>query len=662
VLSSPLLLPASTLMRPEKSIEKPKLIDKAFHYLFGIVTRPFAGLALAEKSFVAMVHDKDANTEINSESDFQSHIQNLRLELSRSGYNKERLALAFSLIKRASMLKLGMSHFDVQLIAGQSMFYGNVAEMNTGEGKSLTAILPAAAAALQGIPVHVITVNDYLTQRDADEMKEVYELLGLSVGCIINGLSTEERKVQYACDVVYCTNNELVFDYLKDSIALETRHHQLHLYAENLKGNKQANDVLMLQGLHYAVIDEVDSVLMDEARTPLIISGEENGDSQQELMYKIAVDASRELVDKVHFNIDKVNHKVILTETGKETVYETLKELGGFWKSKIRTHELIYQALSALYLYDKDKHYLIRDGEIQIIDEHTGRIMENRKWERGLHQMIEVKEDCEISNPRKTLARISYQNFFRKYYHLCGMTGTAAEVVDELWGVYGLRVVRIPTNKKCIREQKSVEVVKTEEEKWNKIFARICEIYEGGQPVLIGTHTVLASEILSELLNKQGIEHQLLNAKQDKDEAEIISLAGSYGKITIATNMAGRGTDIKLSDSARECGGLYVILTELHDAGRIDRQLEGRCARQGDPGMFEMILSAEDHLLHGKLIKYIHDIILLVVPGKWKNSVSFNLMKIAQRKVEKKHKKIRKSLLNYDEKQNKLLSFSGKSI
>lgn len=661
MLSSPIFLPASALMRPEKTLKKENLIDRVFHRIFGFASGPFTSLALGNEKFVSQVHKHTADLDSSDESAFSNKILELRIELLKSGYNKERLALAFALIQEATNIHLGMRHFDVQLIGGLAMFYGKIAEMNTGEGKTLTAILPAAAAALQGISVHVITVNDYLAQRDADEMRGVYELLGLSVGCIVHGLSPQERRTQYACNVVYCTNNELVFDYLKDSIVLDDRHHYLHLHAEKLKNGEKVEELLLLQGLHYAIIDEADSVLMDEARTPLIISGEENHNPQQEKMYRLAIETAAKLVENIDYKIDYDNYKVTLTDTGKEIVYDELKELGGFWRSQIRTYELICQALSALYIYVRDKHYLIREGKVQIIDEHTGRIMENRSWERGLHQMIEIKEDCEITKPRTTLARISYQNFFRKYFHLCGMTGTAKEVANEFWTTYGLRVLKIPTHKPCIRIRNPVNVVETEEKKWTAILERVQMIHEQGQPILIGTHSVLTSEIMSNLLNETGLEHELLNAKQDQDEAGIIAQAGAYGQITIATNMAGRGTDIKLTDQVRHCGGLYVILSELHDAARIDRQLEGRCARQGDPGFFEMILSAEDQLMKGVAWTKIYALLIMIIPNTWISEVAYMLMKLAQKSVEKKHRTMRVNLLKYDEKQNTMLSFSGRN-
>ncbi len=661
MLSSPELLPASSLMRPEKSIKKEKIIDKLFHRVSGLLTRPFTGVALGNRKFVSLVHQYALNLESSSEAEFREEIFQLRVGLSKSGYNKKRLAMAFALIRKASEIKLGMQHYDEQLTGGLAMFYGKVAEMNTGEGKTLAAILPAGAAALQGIPVHIVTVNDYLTQRDADEMREVYELLGLSVGCIVQGLSPEQRRIQYARNVVYCTNNEIVFDYLKDSIVIDKRRHHLHLHAEKLKCDEKPNGVLLMRGLHYAIIDEADSVLMDEARTPLIISGEENINTQQEKMYRLAINAARQIDRAVDYNIEHENYKIVLTDTGKENVYEKLKGSGGFWKSRIRTYELVCQALSALHIYEKDRHYLIRDGKIQIIDEHTGRIMENRSWERGLHQMIEVKEDCEITKPRNTLARISYQNFFRKYHHLCGMTGTAEEVSDEFWRVYNLRVVKIPTHKPCVRVRMPVNVVESEEKKWQSILERVREIHEQGQPILIGTHSVLASETLSELLDGMQLKHQLLNAKQDGNEAGIIAQAGAYGQITIATNMAGRGTDIKLAERASECGGLYVILTELHDAARIDRQLEGRCARQGDPGFFEMILCAEDHLVKQSAWLKMHYFPARMLPKAWLSIIMYRLMKLIQKSVEKKHQKTRANLLEYDEKQNTLLSFSGRN-
>lgn len=647
-------------MRPERPARKSHKLEKILVDITGYPARFVAPLLFSKKSFLSAVHRySDAIIDLD-ENGIKNEVLKIRKELYRYGYNRRRLALVFALVQEAAGRTMGIRHFDVQLVGGLAMFHGYIAEMKTGEGKTLTASLPAAAAALMGIPVHVITVNDYLAKRDAVELGKTYEMLGLTVGCITHELTPQERQQQYQCDVVYCTNSELVFDYLKDSLVLEDRKHALHLHVERIKANNSLDSRLMLRGLHYAIIDEADSVLMDEARTPLIISGEMTINRQQEDMYRLAVNTARELVEGRDFIIEREKRKIELTGKGEDKVYSGLSSLGGFWRSRIRTFELINLALSALYLYEMDRQYLIRDGKVMIIDEHTGRVMHGRSWERGLHQLIEIKEDCEVTSPRDTLARISYQSFFRKYFHLCGMTGTAREVTGEFWSVYGLKVVSIPTHKPCIRTRNPFCVTRTEDEKWQRVLERVLALHRLDRPVLIGTNSVYSSEKLSSLLTSNGLEHQLLNAKQDQYEAEIIAMAGQPGQVTIATNMAGRGTDIKLSDSVRNNGGLYVILTELHDAGRIDRQLEGRCARQGDPGEFEIIVSLQDHLMDGNLSTRLYNMFSFL-PGSLRLKSGFIIMKIAQKIVEWKHHRVRSQLLKSDEKQLELLSFSGKN-
>ena len=647
-------------MRPEKPPRKTRFLEKLLYNMTGYLTVPFASLVLDRHDFLDRVHQYSSTLNFLDENEFKNEVVMIRKELYRTGYNRQKLARIFALVQEAVFRTMGIRHFDVQLLGGLCLFHGNITEMKTGEGKTLTASLPAVAAALTGIPVHIITVNDYLAKRDAEELGETYEMLGLSVGCITHELSPAQRREQYLCDIVYCTNSEIVFDYLKDSLLLEDRSHALHMHAERIISAKDLESRLLLRGLHYAIVDEADSVLMDEARTPLIISGSEVIGKQQENMYRVAVDAARGLEQGMDYTLEHDTGKIDLTTAGKDKVYHRLCGLGGYWKSKIRTFELILLALSALNVHQKDRQYLVREGKVIIIDEHTGRLMHGRSWERGLHQMIEVKENCQVTSPRNTLARISYQSFFRKYMRLCGMTGTAREVAREFWSVYGLKVVTIPTHKPCRRIRNPVCVTESVDEKWRQVIQRVSILHEELRPVLIGTSSVLASEQLSELLTLNGIEHQLLNAKQDQHEAEIIAKAGQQGEVTIATNMAGRGTDIKLNESVRQNGGLYVILTELHDAGRIDRQLEGRCARQGDPGEFETIISLEDHLMQGTLSSKLYQMSQLL-PASLRLLSGFFIMKLAQKLVEIKHHRTRSQLLKFDEKQSELLSFSGRS-
>ena len=660
MFNTPVLLPSSTLVRPEKPVNQRKWLEKILRSLSGQAARLLVPVFYGKKQFLASIHAYYEDYSTLDEARLKAEVRALKTRLNQKGYTKTELARAFALVRVATGRTLGQRHYDVQLIGGMVLFYGNVAEMKTGEGKTLTASLPAAAAALRGIPVHIITVNDYLARRDADELRPAYAMLGLSVGCITNGLTPAERRIQYSRDIVYCTNNELVFDYLKDGLVIDDKHHALQLYAERIKAENNIDDRLLLRGLHFAIIDEADSVLMDEARTPLIISGEESITDQQEEMYRQAIKTAAELEEDKDFRLNTENRNFELTDEGKVKVYAELSILGGFWRSRLRTFELITLGLSALHRYELDKDYLIRDGKVMIIDEHTGRVLEGRSWERGLHQLIEIKEGCELTRSRKTLARISYQSFFRKYFHVCGMTGTASEVSGEFWSVYGLRVMKVPTHRPVQRRRRPVQITRTDDEKWQSVLQRIIELHNEQRAVLIGTMTVQASEILSGKLESAGLPHRLLNAKQDRDEAGIIAEAGQPGQITIATNMAGRGTDIELADQVRNTGGLYVILTELHDAGRIDRQLEGRCARQGDPGEFEMIISVQDHLLQEKSVKGAYQVVDRLLPGNVSLQMAYLVMKLAQKFVEMRHHRIRTQLLKFDEKQVELLSFSGR--
>ena len=658
----PLCLPDSVIERPQKHLHKVSGLESWSRKIASLCSRPIRSSLSLYRRFLNPIRKEGEALYPLSDSELYQYRQQLQLALRKGGVSDSLLVKSFALIREVSGRTLGMRHFDSQLLGGLAMFHGNIAEMQTGEGKTLTATLSAATAAMAGIPVHVVTVNDYLTARDAEEMAPVYEALGLSLGVIVHGLSPQERRDIYAKDVVYCTNKELVFDYLKDSILLAGKDHQLHRHSERLKGNQEMLDQLMLRGLHFAIVDEADSVLLDEARTPLIISGPEIDQEDQLLVYQQAMSIARSLEQITHYKVIAREHRLEYTDEGEQEVLERTDGLGPFWVGRVRCLELVHQALTALHLFDRDKHYLVDDGKIMIVDEHTGRVMSDRTWERGLHQLIEIKEDCELSKPRETLAKISFQNFFRFYHHLGGMTGTAKEVVQELWSVYALPVVFIPTNKPSARKRLGRWVLKSEDEKWKKVVQRITQLHGEGRPILVGTHSVAASELLSEKLSSADIPHQLLNAKQDEQEAEIVSQAGVSGAVTIATNMAGRGTDIKLQDDVEAAGGLHVILTELHEASRIDRQLEGRSARQGDKGSFEVILSLDDTILTQTYVNWMRLILRLPLPSFVIRVLTFTLMRRAQKQLEAEHARIRAELLKADQRQREILSFTSSKI
>jgi len=410
-------------------------------------------------------------------------------------------------------------------------------------------------------------------------------------------MTPEERRAAYACDITYCTNKQLVFDYLKDRLMLGQESRSLHLQVEGLHAEFPRTRRLLLRGLCFVIVDEADSVLVDEARTPLIISNVSDS-SQEKQLYGEAVAMARQLASGLDFAIRPREREVDLTERGKRRAAELAEPYGGVWIGPRRREELVRRALSALYLFQRDKQYIVRGDKVQIVDEYTGRVMADRSWERGLHQMIEAKEGCPITGQQETLARISYQRYFRRYLRIAGMTGTAREVARELWAVYRLPVVSIPTNRPVRRRRLPDEVYATAEAKWAAIVEKLRALHAAGRPVLVGTRSVQASERLSELLKAVGLPHQVLNARQDQEEAEVIANAGSRGRITVATNMAGRGTDIRLGPEVAALGGLHVLATERHDARRIDRQLFGRGGRQGDPGSFQVIASVEDEIVH----------------------------------------------------------------
>lgn len=588
----------------------------------------------------------------------EQEVARLKEQLGRPRWELATVAAAFAVIREQAVRTLGQRHYDVQLLGGWILLNGLVAEMETGEGKTLTATLPACVMALAGVPVHVITVNDYLARRDATWMLPLYRAFGLSVGVVTHGMTPAERQQAYACDVTYCTNKELVFDYLKDRLTFGRKPGDIQSQIRQLRTPRNTGQ--LLRGLVFAIVDEADSVLIDEARTPLIISGQGNG-SYEEQVYQQAVELAEQLHEGDDFTVDAMARRVALTDVGQLRLAGLVEGLDAIWTGRRRREELIAQALTALHLFQRDRDYLVRGGRVQIVDEFTGRILAGRSWERGLHQMVEAKEGCRTTAQKDTLAQISYQRFFRRYYRLAGMTGTAREVAGELWSVYGLRVVRVPTNRPVQRQQLPCRLFSGREEKWLAIAGRIAEVHATGRPVLVGTRSVEASEYLSRLLNDLGLDHQVLNARQDSDEAEIIANAGQSGQVTVATNMAGRGTDILLGPGVAEMGGLHVVATEPHAARRIDRQFFGRCGRQGDPGSFEMFAALEDEIMSplyggGRPLATLGSALFGRAPWRWKSL----LVGLAQRRMERRHFQMRMDLLQSDEIMAQTLAFAGR--
>lgn len=541
---------------------------------------------------------------------------------------------AFAVVREASWRTLGMKHFRVQLIGGVVLHQGRIAEMKTGEGKTLVATLPAYLNALTGKGVHIVTVNDYLAKRDREWMGKIYEFLGLTVGVIVHDLDAEERRAAYNADITYGTNNEFGFDYLRDNMVI---------YKEEM----------VQRELNFAIIDEVDSILIDEARTPLIISGA--GDKSTYL-YKYADSFVKILKKDEDFKVDEKQHAVTLTESGVEKAekYFNLENYADPENIEVQHH--VIQALKAHNLMKRDIDYVVKDGEVIIVDEFTGRLMYGRRYSDGLHQAIEAKEGVKVERESKTLATITFQNYFKLYRKISGMTGTAQTEENEFREIYGLDVVVIPTNKPMIRVDHPDVVYKTEKAKFNAIVEEIVETHRKGQPVLVGTISIEKSEMLSDMLKKRGIPHQVLNAKYHEKEAEIISHAGEKGMVTIATNMAGRGTDIKLQDGVQELGGLKIIGTERHESRRIDNQLRGRAGRQGDPGSSRFYISLEDDLMRlfgSDRIKGVVERLGLPDDEPIESKMVSNAIEQAQKKVEGNNFEIRKSLLQFDNVMNK---------
>jgi len=586
----------------------------------------------------------------------------LRAELVHAGFTLPLVARGFALVREAAGRRLGMRHYPVQLIGGHALLSGVVAEMQTGEGKTLTATLAAGTAALGGWPTHVITANDYLAGRDAAEMRPVYEALGLSVGVIAHDMDAAARRSAYACDITYCSNKEITFDYLKDRIALGRERNRARLQLERLYRDQPRLDKLVLRGLCFAIVDEADSVMVDEARTPLIISRERPASGDDAIWHE-ALALAETLEQGPDFDLDLEDRRAWLTTFGQDKVVAAVGDRGGAWAGRNRALELVVRALSALHLFRRDEHYVVLDDKVQIVDEYTGRLMPDRSWEAGLHQLVEAKEGVEITGEKETLARMSYQRFFRRYLHLAGMTGTAKEVTTEFWNVYRLPIVQIPTHRPVQRRGLPGRVFSSSEQKWAAVVDQARETQAAGRPVLIGTRSVADSEHVSILLAQAGIEHRVLNARQDAEEAAIVAQAGQPGRVTVATNMAGRGTDIKLGAGVAEAGGLHVICTQPHDAGRIDRQLFGRCARQGDPGSYVTLWALDDELPSSNLpenLRYLcNNLINNGVPTA--QGIALRAIYRAQARAQARHSQVRKQLLKADEKLDAVLAFAGRA-
>ena len=619
----------------------------------GLFEKVFGTHSEKELKKIAPIVDKiealDSDMQALSDEELRAKTTEFKDRLANGETLDDLLVEAFAVVREAAYRVLGIKHYRVQLIGGVVLHQGRIAEMKTGEGKTLVSTLPVYLNALEGKGVQVVTVNDYLAKRDAEWMGKVHEFLGLTVGIILNSSTNDERRDAYACDITYVTNNELGFDYLRDNMVI---------YKEKL----------VLRGLHYCVIDEVDSVLIDEARTPLIISGQ-SGKSTE--LYKMCDYLARRMkrgegdgeISKMDmlmntaieedgdFLVNEKDKYVMLTANGVKEVEQFFHIENLSDPENIEIQHNIILALRAHNLMFRDRDYVVKDDEVLIVDEFTGRIMPGRRFSDGLHQAIEAKENVKVKRESKTLATITFQNFFNMFEKKAGMTGTASTEEEEFREIYGMDVVEIPTNLPVQRIDRPDSIFKTKKEKLNAIVEQINESYRKGQPVLVGTINIDASEELSHMLSKKKIPHKVLNAKFHELEAEIVAEAGQKNAVTIATNMAGRGTDIKLGEGVAELGGLRIIGTERHESRRIDNQLRGRSGRQGDPGESKFYLSLEDDLMRlfgSERVMSLYDTLKIPEGEEIQHKTISNFVEKAQKKIESNNFAIRKNLLEYD--------------
>jgi preprotein translocase subunit SecA len=582
-------------------------------------------------------------------------VRGLRRVFSLRGLHDDGFAQAFALVGEVAHRRLGLRPHPGQQLGAWAILHGRLAEMDTGEGKTLTIALAAATAALAHRRTHVVTVNDYLVERDARELAPLYEALGLRVAAVLPSLrQPAERAAAWRADVVYCSNKTLVFDYLRDRVAGGARRGELRHEVGQLAGGRDT----LLAGLDFGIVDEADSVLVDECRTPLVLS-RDCPPIHEPAVFIVALELARALRPGDHYIVHAGERRVELTAAGRASLADVAR--GEFWSVARRREELVRQALAALLLFVRDEHYVVRDGAVQIVDPNTGRTMPDRAWELGLQQLIETREGCAITGAKETLARITYQRFFGRYRHLGATTGTAREVAGELWRVYGLRVLPIPRNRPSRNLPLGTTCHATATAQRLHVLARVRTLQSAGRPVLLATRTVAGSEVLAGLLGDAGLPHRVLNARHDADEAAIVAAAGEAGCITVATNMAGRGTDIRLGAGVEPRGGLHVIATECNESRRLDRQLFGRAGRQGDPGSFETIVSLDDPVLLAQLPAPLHAVArrLAARPSRINASGLRALLRLAQRRAEHRAARERRIALQEDRRLGDALAFSG---
>lgn len=626
----------------------PTGFDAFVHRLIGLARRWPGPLRPLQRQVAALEDDIDRLADL-PEAALQARLLQLREDFRRA--RSAALPAGLAAVAEAARRSLGLRPYPVQLAGALALQRGLLVEMATGEGKTLTAGLAAVLAAWSGKPCHVLTANDYLATRDAEVMKPLYVRCGLAVAAVSADMSPPQRRAAYAADIVYVTAKELLGDFLRDRLAARQGMDEQRLQLQRWlgAGAAAAPALLQVRGLHSAIVDEADSLLIDEAVTPLILSAPRADNGTREAV-QVASALAATLQEKVDYLVLSRQRAVRLLPAACARMAEQAERLPPLWRARARREELLRQALCARLFFHRDRHYVIQDGRIVLLDEYTGRMTPNRTLTAGLHQAIEAAEGLEISDTSETLAQRSFQAFFRQFHRLAGMTGTGREAFDELWQIYRLAGVTVPPHRPCLRQQPPAFVFATRAQKWQAIVDRIEALHARSQPVLVGTRSVQASERLAERLQARGLSFELLNAVRHHEEARIVAVAGEPGRITIATNMAGRGTDIKLGPGAAACGGLHVIVTEVHDSGRIDRQLAGRAGRQGDPGSVSVFMSLDDELLERHLPPGLLPLLRILLArglpaGPWWVRQAFRL---AQRRAERQSFQRRRSVLQAD--------------
>jgi len=613
-----------------------------------------------QQRFVALVDARGAGLAALTGAAFDARVREVRARLAAEGFADEPAAQSFALVREATRRVLAKPQFHTQLIAGHIMLAGKLAEMHTGEGKTLAAVLTAATGALAGVPVHVITANDYLVVRDAQMLEPVYRMLGLTAGTVTRPDDQAKRRAAYGCDITYCTAKELTFDYLRDRLVRRGMQSELHERVRRMEGGKAALP-LLLRGLCMAVVDEADSILIDEARTPLIIS-QPRVNPQKQAYVEQALRLAMQLAPVRDFVVDREVQAALISPQGRNTVAELAAPLGGLWEDRRHREEIIALALAAHHVYERDRDYLVRERKIVMIDQTTGRVAPGRVWSRGLQQLLEIKEGCPPTGEQETIAQITYQRFFPRYHHLCGMSGTLAEAQAELRSVYRLDVAHVPLRRPSRRRRLPTRVYGSRQAKWDAVITRLRALHASGRPVLVGTDSVADSDHLSVLLAAERLPHAVLNARNDGEEAAMVARAGEIGQIMVTTNMAGRGTDIPLGPGVAERGGLHVICCQHNASPRIDRQLHGRAARQGDPGSMETVLSLQDALLARTYPQWFIGMLRAMTghAGCLPAWLGAGVARLPQWLEERRQRGERRMLLDHDQRSERRLAFAGR--